>query len=128
MIGDREAAAFALEHALREAADVLARRALGATVGEGEEFSRDHLAVATSRLYEELSYRIRHIAPHLPGSWRELERELGPKVGEAFLLSTLANPSAASLHVTRDGNGRVSSAWVEPSPLLELPPKAPQSL
>ncbi len=121
------AVAFALEHALRGAADTIARRALGATVGEGEEFSRDHLSVATSRVYEELSYRIRHIAPHLPGSWRRLERELGDRAGEAFLLRTLERPSGASLHVVRDGNGRVASAWVEPAPLLELPPRLPQN-
>jgi hypothetical protein len=115
-------AAFALEHSLREAADTLARIAFsgpgGATISPGE---------MAEVFYRELGYRVRRIAAHLPGSWRRIERELGDRAGEAFLLRTLEHPTGASLHVERDGRGRVSRAWIEPAPLLELPPRLPQN-
>lgn len=122
------AVAFALEHALQDAARAIARLACGATVAEGAEIPRERFEVATSRVYTELLYRVRQIAPHLPGSWRRLEAELGAAAGEEFLTRSIENPSGASLHVERDGNGRVAAAWVEPARRIELPRRAPQSV
>jgi hypothetical protein len=118
---------FALEHAMHGAADAMARLACAGMVEEGGEIPRAKLALAASRVHAELSYRVRHLARLLPGPWSELSLEIGDAAAATFVERSRERPTGASLHVERDASGRVCRAWVEPAPLLDLPPRSAQN-